>query len=89
MIGRCVAPDRAHQGGTSPMAAGPIARLRPLARSSWPIAACKSALAPKTAVEMTRPWKSQNDFHSRLEIAHRTRDFHIPTATSGCRSREQ
>lgn len=30
-------------------------------------------------MEMPRPWKSQNDFHSRLEISHRPRDFHIPT----------
>jgi hypothetical protein len=28
---------------------------------------------------MPRPWKSQNDFHSRLEISHRPRDSHIPT----------
>ena len=32
------------------------------------------------AVEMPRPWKSQNDFHRRLEISHSTRDSHIPTA---------
>jgi len=32
------------------------------------------------AMEMTRLWKSQNDFHSRLEISHRPRDSHIPTA---------
>ena len=31
-------------------------------------------------MEMTHLWKSQNDFHSRLEISHRTRDSHIPTA---------
>jgi len=37
---------------------------------------------PYTAVEMTRAWKSQNDFHTRLEISHRTRDSHIPTAAS-------
>ena len=35
---------------------------------------------PYTAVEMTRAWKSQNDSHTRLEISHRTRDSHIPTA---------
>ncbi len=39
-------------------------------------------LEPYTAVEMTRPWKSQNDFHTRLEISHRTRDSHIPTAAA-------
>ena len=33
-----------------------------------------------TAVEMGRPWKSQNDFHRRLEISHSTRDSHIPTS---------
>src|SRR4026208_2208955 len=25
-------------------------------------------------------WKSQTDFHNSLEISHRTRDSHIPTA---------
>ncbi len=54
--------------------------LRPLVRSSSPTPARESARPPKTAVEMTRLWKSQNDFHSRLEISHRTRDSHIPTA---------
>ena len=29
---------------------------------------------------MTRLWKSQTDFHSRLEISHRPRDSHIPTS---------
>src|SRR5713101_3400352 len=53
--------------------------LRPLVRSSSPTQARESARLPKTAVEMTRLWKSQNDFHSRLEISHRTRDSHIPT----------
>ena len=38
--------------------------------------------APKRAVEMTRSWKSQNDFHIRLEISHTTRDSHIPTSPS-------
>jgi hypothetical protein len=32
------------------------------------------------AMEMARLWKSPNDFHSRLEISHSTRDSHIPTA---------
>ena len=32
------------------------------------------------AMEMTRLWKSQNDFHRSLEISHSTRDSHIPTA---------
>jgi hypothetical protein len=32
------------------------------------------------AVEMPRPWKSQNDSHRRLEISRSTRDSHIPTA---------
>ena len=32
------------------------------------------------AVEMTRLWKSQNDFHRSVEISRRTRGFHIPTA---------
>src|SRR5262249_21344815 len=33
-------------------------------------------------VEMTRLWKSHNDFHRRLEISHRPRDSHIPTSRS-------
>jgi hypothetical protein len=41
------------------------------------------------AVEMTRPWKSQTDFHRRLEISHRTRDFHIPTSRSLFHFREK
>ena len=42
------------------------------------------------AMEMTRLWKSQNDFHSRLEISPRTRDSHIPTADHRCvRSEER
>ena len=32
------------------------------------------------AMEMTLLWKSQNDSHRSLEISHRTRDSHIPTA---------
>jgi hypothetical protein len=35
-------------------------------------------------MEMTLLWKSQNDFHSSLEISHRTRDSHIPTADPRC-----
>jgi hypothetical protein len=31
-------------------------------------------------MEMARLWKSQTDFHSRLEISPKTRDSHIPTA---------
>jgi hypothetical protein len=56
--------------------------LRPLARSSSPTSRHLAVLARHTAVEMTRAWKSQNDFHTRLEISHRTRDSHIPTAAS-------
>lgn len=32
----------------------------------------------RTAVEMAPAWKSQTDFHTGLEISHRTRDSHIP-----------
>ena len=42
------------------------------------------------AMEMTLLWKSQNDFHSSLEISHRTRDSHIPTADHlRCRREER
>jgi hypothetical protein len=34
----------------------------------------------RTAVEMSVPWKSQNDFHRTLEISYQNEDFHIPTA---------
>ena len=37
---------------------------------------------PEEAVEMTRAWKSPNDFHTRLEISQNTRDSHIPTSHS-------
>ena len=33
-----------------------------------------------SAMEMSALWKPQNGFHSALEISHRTRDSHIPTA---------
>jgi hypothetical protein len=32
------------------------------------------------AMEMALLWKSQNDFHSSLEISPGARDSHIPTA---------
>ena len=54
--------------------------LRPWARSSWPSPRHRATPAAYTAVEMTRAWKSQNDFHTRLEISHRTRDSHISTS---------
>ena len=34
----------------------------------------------KTAMEMTSLWKPENGFHRDLEISHRARDSHIPTA---------
>mgnify|MGYP001609412803 CR=1 FL=1 len=34
----------------------------------------------KTAMEMTSLWKPKSGFHRDLEISHRTRDSHIPTA---------
>ena len=41
------------------------------------------------AMEMPRLWKSQNDFHSRLEISPSTRDSHIPTADPLLLQREE
>ena len=64
------------------MAADPIARPAATGTVELAHANTRSAHAPKTAMEMARLWKSENDFHSRLEISHRTRDFHIPTAAS-------
>jgi hypothetical protein len=69
------------------MVADPIARPAATGTVELAHANTRSAHAPKTAMEMTRLWKSENDFHSRLEISHRTRDFHIPTAASRIRSR--
>jgi hypothetical protein len=74
---------RGQRGSTSPMAADPIAR--PAAAGTVELADARMRISsppPRTAVEMTRLWKSQNDFHSRLEISHSTRDSHIPTAAS-------
>ena len=69
------------------------AAIGPSASCTWNSGASiarRAALRPRgtaggsderpAAVEMSRPWKSQNDFHSHLEISHRTRDSHIPTA---------
>jgi hypothetical protein len=56
--------------------------LRSLAQSSSALRRAWLRPTPHTAVEMTRALKSQNDFHTRLEISHRTRDSHIPTAAS-------
>ncbi len=69
------------------MAADPIARPAATGTVELAHANTRSAHVPKTAMEMTRLWKSKNDFHSRLEISHSTRDFHIPTAASRIRSR--
>ena len=71
---------RGQRGGTSPIAADPIARPAAAGTVELATPARESARPPKTAVEMARLWKPQNDFHSRLEISHRTRDSHIPTA---------
>src|SRR5262249_34249820 len=46
-----------------------------------------SALFPP--VEMAVPWKSQNDSHRTLEIAHRTCDSHISTSRSLSRPQER
>jgi hypothetical protein len=42
--------------------------------------ACDQGAHGKAAMEMPALWKPQNGFHSALEISHRTRDSHIPTA---------
>jgi hypothetical protein len=43
------------------------------------MAARSRRVTANTAVEMTPLWKSQDDFHRRLQISQRTRDSHIPT----------
>jgi hypothetical protein len=43
------------------------------------VAARSRRVTANTAVEMTPLWKSQDDFHRRLQISQRTRDSHIPT----------
>jgi hypothetical protein len=69
---------------TAPIARPAVTGAVELAHSDAP-----GSPEPTTAVEMPRAWKSQNDFHTRLEISHRTRDSHIPTAASLYRSEEQ
>jgi hypothetical protein len=58
--------------------------LRPLVPSSFDPRDRFSLTPAPTAVEMSPPWKSQNDFHRGLEISHRTRDSHIPTSRLSC-----
>jgi hypothetical protein len=71
-------PDRGPRRRSRGDLSSDLDLLRPLVPSSWhPVAA-----PADTAMEMTRPWTSQNDVHRRLEISHRTRDSHIPTAAS-------
>jgi hypothetical protein len=55
--------DRRQRGGTAPMAADPIARPAAAGTVERANAARESVRPPKTAVEMSRLWKSQNDFH--------------------------
>ena len=79
--------DRGDRGDTLARDRNPIARpgasgtveLRPGGRPF--------RLRPRTAMEMSVPWKSQNDFHRPLEISHRTRDSHISTADPRCVTR--
>lgn len=74
--------DHTDRGGARPLT--PI-RSRVLSLpvpSSFAAATGFWRTTPDTVVEMSVPWKSQNDFHRPLEISHRTRDFHIPTAES-------
>jgi hypothetical protein len=71
-------PDRGprrRSRGTCPLTSTSYGRW--YRRAGHPVAAVAD-----TAMEMTRPWTSQNDVHRRLEISHRTRDSHIPTAAS-------
>ena len=69
---------------TAPIARPAVTGAVELAHSDTP-----GRPEPMTTMEMTRAWKSQNDFHTRLEISHTTRDSHIPTAASRFRSEEQ
>ena len=50
--------------------------------------ACDQGAHGKAAMEMPALWKPQNGFHSALEISHRTRDSHIPTADHGVSQEE-
>ena len=81
---------RGHQGRCGTLTRLPIVRYPvvgavELGRSSPPF----PIPTPGTAVDMTRPWKSQNDFHRRLEISPRTRDSHISTAAPRFQEEEE
>ena len=80
MIGRHHRRIRAIQGGPTPCRRIRSCLLRPWVRSSFDSRALFSLTPAPPAVDMPPPWKSQNDFHRSLEISHRTRDSHIPTA---------
>ena len=51
--------------------------------------ACDQRAPRETATEMPALWKPQNGFHSALEISHRTRDSHIPTADHCCLTKKK
>jgi hypothetical protein len=82
MTGRSCRKHHADRGGTRPWALIRSRVLSHAVQSSLAAATGFSAHTARHGVEMSVPWKSQNDFHRPLEISHSTRDFHIPTAGS-------
>ena len=79
MIGRPAVIARFLRGSRIPPQEAIVAPGASYAVARNPIAHDQSAHG-KPAMEMPALWKPQNGFHSALEISHRTRDSHIPTA---------
>jgi len=79
MIGRRTGRHRSFPGVARSLPRRRSSRLGRPTRSRSSGSSRFGAIA-QTAVEMSAPWKPQNGFHRALEISHRTRDSHIPTA---------
>jgi hypothetical protein len=82
MIGRSSHRRSFPRGSPIPPQAAIVAPGASYAVARNPIA-CDHRTHGKPAMEMPALWKPQNGFHSALEISHRTRDSHIPTADHG------
>ena len=88
MIGRPAVIARVPGGSQIPPQEAIVVPVASYAVARNPIARDHDAHA-KPAMEMPALWKPQNGFHSALEISHRTRDSHIPTADHFLVSQEE
>lgn len=66
--------------GSLILPAGASSRLGDPHRSSWWSGTPVIGAGQPPTVEMTVAWTSQTEVHTPLEISHRPRDSHIPTA---------